>query len=181
MITILNLSMPSNETGKFIRSNLNWCTTEEWDDALNGFDPKVRYEATNLAAHNWNVILFGDLLFIGGPNSGDFYTKDGKRISYNKEQKDQMFPMATSNSYGTMGCWENNKTVYRQSTLNFASFGEEGRRLAVMVTAVEKYASTITSSSIKWFRIGGEEFDAERSARRLKYLLQSFYDELRKI
>lgn len=40
-------------------------TKEQWSKLVAPFQDYVRYQAANLAAHGWDIVLLGDILFMG--------------------------------------------------------------------------------------------------------------------
>jgi hypothetical protein len=87
-------------------------TSEAWQSAMSGFSDRVRYEAANLAAHNWDVTLIGERLLISCAWSGGrWYAKDGTSEPMSDADKDQFYPRCEEQPEDwTWNEWQNRTT-----------------------------------------------------------------------
>lgn len=50
---------------------------DRWNEVFRDIPEKLRWEAANLAAHNWDVIMFNGRILVCGASQGNFYHTDG--------------------------------------------------------------------------------------------------------
>lgn len=75
-------------------------TALEWATLLKDFPQRARWEAANLAAHNWDVTLIGDrLLFHCFWSEGVWWTKDGVRTKMTKAEQSTLY-VGKEDKYG---------------------------------------------------------------------------------
>lgn len=150
------------------------CTTETFETTVAEYHDKVRYEAANMAAHNWDVIEIDDQIFIGGPSRGLFYTKDGKESKATEEQMNQFYPIIPADDYRTSSqtVWIGKKSFKRRNEIQLAWHGAAGKRFMMIETIMKQYRYDTRDMNSK--RINGEYWDEERRVRNYQARCKKF-------
>lgn len=87
---------PLNRYAVERRDRLNLVTADEWQKAMTGFADRARYDAANLAAHNWDVTLVGDRLLVTSAWSGGaWWNKAGEPTAITDAEFDSFYPVST--------------------------------------------------------------------------------------
>ena len=81
------------------------CSKARWWEIFRPFDRRAQYHASNLAAHNWDVLLVGDRVFLwqtryGGP-VGHWLNPDGSREDATLKQQGALYTQAKGRRFAT--------------------------------------------------------------------------------
>lgn len=136
---------------------INVCSKETWDDVMQHFPSDVRYKAANLAAHNYDVVLFEDTLFIGGYGEGKLYEYDGSSTDLSPEDSKFLYP--------------------NKDEIEFSKFGVKGKLFDLANKALILHYKAIRD--MEWLDVYGEKLSYERKEKRTKLHLQYFWDNLK--
>lgn len=160
---------PLNEKTSYILLNIkrqdnalrpiNVCTKETWDDVMQHFPTDVRYKAANLAAHNYDVVLFEDSLFIGGYGEGKLYEYDGSCSDLSPEDSKFLYP--------------------NKDDIDFSKFGIKGKLFDLANKALILHYKAISNIDWDWLDVKGEKLPYDRKTLRIKNGLQNFWDKLK--
>lgn len=160
---------------------VNLCTQETWDKALAPFPDKIRWEAGNLAAHGWDVLMLDDILFIGGSDSATYYAADGTKIPATIEQRDIFYPRVPDTALQASKHWEDSKKlgvdIYRERKIDLSSIAGT-QFFRIKYAALEAVYSELTDYKRSWKLSNGEELDYRKKFDRIKSRLQRLWDEL---
>lgn len=163
---------------------INLCTQETWDKTLAPFNDKTRWEASNLAAHGWDVLLFDDVLFIGGSDSATYFLQDGTKKTATIEQRDIFYPRVDNLSPGATKHWDDSKKlgvdIWREREIDLSSLPDT-KTFRIMYRALEMYYYELTHYNRQWKKLSGEELDYQMKFDRIKAALQRFWNSLQEI
>lgn len=66
---------------------------EAWKTIVGQFPDRARYDAANLAAHNWDVAYVdGKLLIVCSWSGGHYWTTEGERIRLTDDEAKSFYP-----------------------------------------------------------------------------------------
>ncbi len=157
------------------------CSTETFEATVAEFPDLVRYEAANMAAHNWDVLVIDEQLVIAGASHITFYNKDGIKVDATKEQMNLFYPVVPKEDYKTPSqtIWIGKKAIKRHNEIQLAWLGPAGKRFMAVEEIMKKYRYDTRNSN--WKRVNGEYWDDERQIQNYKNRCKKFREHTTEI